>query len=103
MIWFVGLIADTAAFILVPWIVWRLLGRNVPFAVLPIMMGLGLAMYGGAPTQLGIPSAPGTQLGWVGVLLLAFTAGLETRTMAATAAHVDCTRYSPGLFAAIAW
>ena len=85
MIWFVGLIADSAAFILVPWIVWRLLGRTVPFAVLPIMMGLAFAMYGGAPAELAIPSLPGTQLGWVGVLLLAFTAGLETRTMAATA------------------
>ena len=38
LIWFVGLIADSAAFILVPWIVWRLLGRTVPFAVLPIMI-----------------------------------------------------------------
>ncbi len=54
---FVGLIANAAAFILVPWIVWRLLRRSVPFAVLPIMIGLGLAVFGGAPAEWGIPSA----------------------------------------------
>jgi Kef-type K+ transport system membrane component KefB len=68
----------------VPWILWRLLGRTMPFAVLPILVGLVIAAAGGAPAPLGIPSALGAQIGWVGVLLLAFTAGVETRTMAAT-------------------
>src|SRR5918993_102794 len=85
----VGLLADAAAFVVVPWIAWRLLGRTIPFAVLPIIVGFSLAVLGGVPTELGIPSAPGTLLGWAGVLLLAFTAGLETRTMAATAQTRD--------------
>ncbi len=89
MIGLVGVLADTVAFIVVPWIVWRLLGRTIPFAVLPIMVGLGVALNGGAPAVLGIPSWAGVQLGWAGVLLLAFTAGLETRTMAATAEPAD--------------
>jgi Kef-type K+ transport system membrane component KefB len=80
----VGLIADAAVFILVPWIVWRVVGRTIPFAVLPIMVGLGIAAFGGAPAEFGIPSSLGVQLGWAGVLLLAFTAGLETRMMTAT-------------------
>jgi Kef-type K+ transport system membrane component KefB len=84
-----GLLADAAAFVVVPWIAWRLLGRTIPFAVLPIVIGLSLAVLGGAPAELGIPSALGTQLGFAGVLLLAFTAGLETRTMAATAERRD--------------
>jgi Kef-type K+ transport system membrane component KefB len=80
----VGLIADAAVFILVPWIVRRVLGRTIPFAVLPIMVGLGVAAFGGAPAELGIPSSLGVLLGWAGVLLLAFTAGLETRMMGTT-------------------
>lgn len=72
-------IADALIFVLVPWAVWRLLGRSLPLAVLPILIGLGLAAAGLKPTSLGVPSALGDQLGWIGVLLLAFSAGLEMR------------------------
>jgi len=72
-------IADALIFVLIPWIVWRLLGRSVPLAVLPILVGLGLAAAGLKPTELGVPSALGDQIGWIGVLLLAFSAGLEMR------------------------
>jgi Kef-type K+ transport system membrane component KefB len=97
----VGLIADAAVFVLVPWTVWRLVGRRVPFAVIPIMVGLGVAAFGGAPPELGIPSRLGMQLGWAGVLLLAFTAGVETRTVAATMGPVPFPRLVGSALAAL--
>lgn len=71
--------ADALIFILLSWGLWRLLGRSVPLAVLPIVIGLVLAAGGWLPPELGVPSAIGDKLGWVGVLALAFSAGLETR------------------------
>jgi Kef-type K+ transport system membrane component KefB len=85
MHYIVSLTADAVVFIALPWGVWCLLGRRIPFAVLPIMIGLGVAASGNAATTLGIPSAPGALLGWAGVLLLAFAAGAETRLRAVTA------------------
>lgn len=72
-------IIDVLLFILVPFIVWRLLQRTIPIAVLPILTGLLLAASGLAQDYWQTPSVISTQLGFLGVLLLAFTAGLETR------------------------
>lgn len=77
--------ADALIFIVLAWTLWRLLGRSIPMAVVPIIIGLVLAATGWLPASLGVPSAVGDKIGWVGVLLLAFTAGLETRQ----SAHVD--------------
>ena len=74
--------ADALIFILLAWTLWRLLGRSIPIAVVPIIIGLVLAATGWLPASLGVPSAIGDKLGWAGVLLLAFTAGLETRHFA---------------------
>ena len=82
--------ADALIFILLAWGLWRLLGRSIPIAVIPIIIGLVLATTGWLPVSLGVPSVIGDGIGWVGVLLLAFTAGLETRQ----SAHV---RSSSGL------
>ncbi len=71
--------ADALIFIALPWVVWRLLGRAIPLAVLPILVGLGLAASGLGSVLKGVPSDPGNQIGFIGVLLLAFTAGLEMR------------------------
>lgn len=71
--------ADALIFILLAWTLWRLLGRSIPIAVVPIIIGLVLAATGWLPQSWGVPSAIGDKIGWVGVLLLAFTAGLETR------------------------
>ncbi|MGH8062299.1 MAG: cation:proton antiporter [Pseudoxanthomonas sp.] len=74
--------ADALIFILLAWGLWRLLGRSIPIAVVPIIIGLVLAATGWLPPSLGVPSVIGEKIGWVGVLLLAFTAGLETRQSA---------------------
>jgi Kef-type K+ transport system membrane component KefB len=70
---------DALIFIAVPWLVWRLLGRSLPLAVLPILVGLLLAASGYGRALQGVPSVLGDQIGFAGVLLLAFTAGLEMR------------------------
>jgi Kef-type K+ transport system membrane component KefB len=85
--------ADALIFLLLAWGLWRLLGRSIPIAVIPIIIGLVLAATGWLPASLGVPSVIGDSIGWVGVLLLAFTAGLETRL----SAHI---RSSSGLPAA---
>lgn len=76
---------DAAIFIGVAWVIWRLCGRTFPFAIVPIAVGLAIAGAGGLPATWGVPSASGQNLGWVGVLLLAFTAGMETRHSMAAA------------------
>ena len=74
--------ADALIFILLAWTLWRVLGRSIPIAVVPIIIGLTLAATGWLPQSWGVPSVVGEKIGWVGVLLLAFTAGLETRQSA---------------------
>lgn len=74
--------ADALIFILLAWVLWRVLGRSIPIAVVPIVIGLVLAATGWLPQAWGVPSVIGDKIGWVGVLLLAFTAGLETRQSA---------------------
>jgi len=71
--------ADALIFIGLAWAIWRLLRRSIPIAVVPIIIGLVLAATGWLPQSWGVPSLIGDWIGWVGVLLLAFTAGLETR------------------------
>ena len=79
---------DAAIFIGLAWAIWRLCGRTFPFAIVPIAIGLAIAGAGGLPPSWGVPSASGQNLGWVGVLLLAFAAGMETRhSMAAAPAQ----------------
>lgn len=81
--------ADALIFILLAWMLWRLLGRSIPIAVVPIIIGLVLAATGWLPQGWGVPSVVGDKLGWVGVLLLAFTAGLETRQFAHAGSPTD--------------
>ncbi|MEL1265239.1 cation:proton antiporter [Pseudoxanthomonas putridarboris] len=81
--------ADILVFIVLAWCVWRVLGRSIPIAVIPIIIGLVLAATGALPDSWGVPSAIGDSVGWVGVLLLAFTAGLETRQSAHLPAPTD--------------
>ncbi len=73
-------LVDALFFMLVPWAAWRLLRRSVPLAVLPILIGVAISALGvlvGAPGKLVAPSSIGELIGQLGVLLLAFTAGLE--------------------------
>lgn len=70
---------DASIFMLIPYLVWRLLGRTVPLVVIPILTGICMAAFGVPREAWGIPSVIGDQIGWLGVLLLAFTAGLESR------------------------
>lgn len=76
-------VIDLLCFLLVPLLCWRLVRGAVPMAVLPILTGLAVAIaadrFGFDKAALG-PSALGDAIGWVGVLVLAFSAGLETRT-----------------------
>lgn len=72
-------VLDTLVFVVLAWCVWRALGRSIPIAVIPIIIGLVLAASGVIPASWGLPSAIGQDIGWIGVLLLAFAAGLETR------------------------
>lgn len=72
-----ALILDAGVFVLLPWIAWRLMQRAIPIVVLPILVGITLAAFHLPVGQLGIPSVYGTDIGWVAVLILAFTAGLE--------------------------
>ncbi|EHH67079.1 cation:proton antiporter [Gluconobacter morbifer] len=72
-----GLFADAIIFVLAPWILWRLLQRTLPIAILPILVGILLAVLHVPVQSFGVPSLYGDYLGWLAVLVLAFTAGLE--------------------------
>ncbi|WP_051626043.1 cation:proton antiporter [Kozakia baliensis] len=72
-----ALIADSAIFVILPWILWRILKRTIPIAVIPILVGIFLAVLHVPTQKIGIPSIYGNDIGWVAVLVLAFTAGLE--------------------------
>ena len=77
-----ALVLDVLIFIGLAWTAWRVLRRSIPIAVVPIILGLLLAATGVLPANWGVPSKLGDQIGFLGVLLLAFTAGLETRQSA---------------------
>lgn len=78
-------LVDLFCFLLVPVLCWRMVRGAVPMAVLPILTGLAVAI---AADRLGFdkavlgPSWLGETIGWLGVLALAFSAGLETRVTA---------------------
>lgn len=76
---------DILCFLVVPVLVWRLIRGIVPMAVMPILTGLAVAVaadrFGFDKAVFG-PSRVGESIGWIGVLLLTFSAGLETRAMA---------------------
>ncbi|HRE42897.1 MAG TPA: cation:proton antiporter, partial [Terricaulis sp.] len=75
-------VIDLLCFLVVPVFMWWAIRGAVPMAVLPILTGLCVAI---AADRLGFdksmlcPSDLGETLGWLGVLALAFSAGLETR------------------------
>lgn len=75
-------VVDLVCFLLVPVLFWRMTRGAVPMAVLPILAGLSVAIaadrFGFDKAVLG-PSPLGETIGWLGVLALAFSAGLETR------------------------
>ena len=81
------IIVDLLVFLVAPVIFWRAIRGVVPMAVLPILFGLAISV---AASRFGFdkaifgPSDFGEAIGWVGVLVLAFSAGLETREMATT-------------------
>ena len=72
-----ALFADAAVFVFLPWVLWRLLYRTIPIVVLPILIGIVISVWHFPVKSLGIPSVYGSDIGWVAVLVLAFTAGLE--------------------------
>lgn len=80
-----GFLIDLLCFLVAPVLCWRLMRGAVPMAVLPILTGLAVAIaadrFGFDKSLLG-PSPLGETIGWCGVLALAFSAGLETRTAA---------------------
>ncbi|MBD9469445.1 cation:proton antiporter [Pseudoxanthomonas sp. PXM01] len=86
-----ALALDALIFIGLAWVAWRALGRSIPIAVIPIIIGLLLAATGVLPASWGVPSKLGDQIGFLGVLLLAFTAGLETRQSAHLPTAADAT------------
>ncbi len=79
------LVIDLLVFLAAPVLFWRLIRGVVPMAVLPILFGLAIsvaaARFGFDKAIVG-PSRLGETIGWLGVLVLAFSAGLETRMMA---------------------
>jgi Kef-type K+ transport system membrane component KefB len=81
----VDFLIDALCFLIAPVLCWRVIRGAAPMAVLPILAGLGVAVaadrFGFDKSIVG-PSPLGEQLGRLGVLVLAFSAGLETRTMA---------------------
>ena len=107
-----AILLDVAIFVALPLVIWRLTRGVVPLAVLPILIGIALSV-GGA--RFGIepiaPTAVGDFAGWLGVLLLAFSAGLEARhfadgkdgaTPAAVAADTSTRRLLTTALAALA-
>jgi Kef-type K+ transport system membrane component KefB len=82
---FAAFLLDALVFVAVPLLVWRLAHRIVPLAVLPILIGVILAIVGDrlGAAPLVAPTPLGDLLGWAGVLVLAYAAGLEARPDAA--------------------
>lgn len=73
----VALLCDTIIFVVLPWLLWRATRRVIPIAVIPILIGIFLAVLHVPMEDIGIPSVYGNKIGWLGVLFLAFNAGLE--------------------------
>lgn len=77
MVKLTALLTDATIFVFFPWVLWRLMQKALPIAVLPILVGIALAVWHIPVQEMGIPSVYGNNIGWVAVLVLAFTAGLE--------------------------
>jgi Kef-type K+ transport system membrane component KefB len=76
---------DILVFMALPYLLWRLLRGAAPMAVMPILTGLCIAVaahHFGFDKNIVGPSPLGELIGWVGVLALTFSAGLETRVIA---------------------
>ena len=73
----ISLFADFGVFVILPWVLWRLTRKILPIVVLPILLGILFAVWHVPVGQWGIPSLYGNDIGWLAVLVLAFTAGLE--------------------------
>jgi Kef-type K+ transport system membrane component KefB len=77
---------DALVFLALPYLCWRVLRGAAPMAVMPILIGLCIAVaahrFGFDKSIVG-PSKIGETIGFGGVLVLTFSAGLETRTMSA--------------------
>lgn len=72
-------------YLVLPALAWRMIRGVVPMAVMPILIGLLVAVAAarfGFDKDLASPSPLGERIGWAGVLALTFSAGLETRTTA---------------------
>lgn len=78
----IHLIAEIALLVLLPCLLWRLTGKAVPLAVLPIVVGMLLSLMAHhleIDKEVLKPSGLGQLVGVFGVLLLAFAAGLEVQ------------------------
>lgn len=73
----ISLFADFGVFVILPWVLWRLTRKILPIVVLPILLGILFAVWHVPVGQWSIPSLYGNDIGWLAVLVLAFTAGLE--------------------------
>ncbi|WP_278368765.1 cation:proton antiporter [Acetobacter orientalis] len=73
----ISLFADFGVFVILPWVLWRLTRKILPIVVLPILLVILFAVWHVPVGQWGIPSLYGNDIGWLAVLVLAFTAGLE--------------------------
>lgn len=76
---------DILVFMALPYLLWRLVRGVAPMAVMPILVGLLIAVgahHFGFDKNIVGPSPLGETIGWIGVLVLTFSAGLETRVIA---------------------
>lgn len=69
--------ADIVLFVFIPLLLWHLCRKAVPIVVIPILVGIVIAVTKYPVGAWGIPSQYGENIGWIAVLVLAFTAGLD--------------------------
>lgn len=72
-----GLMADVGTFVLIPFLIWRLTQKFIPVVVFPIIIGILISVFHIPVQEIGIPSVYGDDIGWVAILVLSFSAGLE--------------------------
>jgi len=53
----VALMADASVFVLVPWIIWRIIFKSIPISVMPILVGISLAVMHVPVSAIGVPSS----------------------------------------------
>lgn len=79
----VALLIQVLAFIVLPWVLWKLARGIVPVVVLPILIGLLLSFFGYGSGVLVRHADVARCVGLLGVMLLSFGAGIEMRMMVA--------------------